>query len=63
VPDDEARLARYRGPAFRRAHPEVVILLRGTLPKARVGSEPYVRGSLRSLLDKLDEIFGPDPGG
>lgn len=68
VPDDDTRLARYRSPAFRKDHPEVIILLCGPLPKAWIGSEQYVRGSLRSLLDKLDEFFdategdGPDTG-
>jgi len=45
---------------FRSAHPEVVILLRGTLPRAWVSGRKIERPTLRSLLDELEEIFPPD---
>ena len=45
---------------FRAAHPEVVILLRGALPKALVGSRKIERQTVRGLLDELEEIFTPD---
>ena len=60
---DEERLAWYRSPAFRHRHPDVIILLKGPAPKAWVGREAYECGSLRSLLDVLDEMFGPAPPG
>lgn len=45
---------------FRAAHPEVIILLRGALPTAWVGSRKIERHTLRGLLDELEEIFPPD---
>ncbi len=61
-PDQVRRLEQ-----FRSAHPEVVILLRGALPKAWVGSRKIERSTLRGLLDELEEIFlsdaqASDPG-
>ena len=54
-PDQVPRLER-----FRAEHPEVVILLRGALPRAWVGSRKIERSTLRGLLDELEEIFPPD---
>jgi hypothetical protein len=54
-PDQVPRLAR-----FRAAHPEVIILLRGPMPKAWVGGRKIARRTLRDLLDELEEIFPPD---
>ena len=48
---------------FRTAHPEVVILLRGALPRAWVGGRKIERSTLRGLLDELEEIFPRDAGG
>jgi hypothetical protein len=45
---------------FRAAHPEVVILLRGALPRAWVASRKIERQTLRGLLDELEESFPPD---
>jgi hypothetical protein len=58
VPDEENQVPRLE--RFRAAHPEVVILLRGTLPRAWVGSRKIERPTLRGLLDELEEIFPPD---
>ncbi len=58
VPDEEDQVPRLE--RFRAAHPEVVILLRGTLPKAWVGSRKIERSTLRGLLDELEEIFLSD---
>jgi hypothetical protein len=57
VPDEDQvpRLER-----FSAAHPEVVILLRGTLPRAWMGGRKIERPTLRGLLDELEEIFPPD---
>ena len=57
-PDQVPRLER-----FRAAHPEVIILLRGPMPKAWVGGRKIVRHTLRDLLDDLEETFPPDAGG
>ncbi len=54
-PDQVRRLEQ-----FRAAHPEVVILLRGALPKAWVGSRKIERHTLRGLLDQLEQIFSPE---
>ncbi len=54
-PDQVKRLER-----FRAVHPEVVILLRGALPRAWVGSRKIERHTLRGLLDELEEILPPD---
>jgi hypothetical protein len=43
---DEPRLER-----FRAAHPEVIILLRGAMPRAWVGGRKIARPTLRGLLD------------
>jgi hypothetical protein len=58
VPDEDDQVPRLQ--RFRTAHPEVIILLRGTLPKAWVGSRKIERHTLRGLLDELEEIFPPD---
>ena len=47
---------------FRAAHPEVVILLRGALPKAWVGDRKIEHPTLRGLLDELEEAFSPRAG-
>jgi hypothetical protein len=58
VPDERDQVPRLE--RFRTAHPEVVILLRGALPRAWVGSRKIERHTLRGLLDELEEIFMPD---
>jgi len=58
VPDEQDQVPRLE--RFRTAHPEVVILLRGALPRAWVGSRKIERHTLRGLLDELEEIFPPD---
>ena len=58
VPDKEDQVPRLE--RFRAAHPEVVILLRGTLPRAWAGGRKIERLTLRGLLDELEEIFPPD---
>jgi hypothetical protein len=58
VPDEQDQVPRLE--RFRTAHPEVVILLRGALPRAWVGSRKIERSTLRGLLDELEEIFTPD---
>ena len=58
VPDEQDQVPRLE--RFRAAHPEVVILLRGALPRAWVGSRKIERSTLRGLLDELEEIFPPD---
>ena len=58
VPDEQDQVPRLE--RFRTAHPEVVILLRGVLPRAWVGSRKIERSTLRGLLDELEEIFTPD---
>ena len=45
---------------FRAAHPEVLILLLGTCPKAWAGGQKIERPTLRGLLDELEEIVRPD---
>ena len=55
VPDEQDQVPRLE--RFRTAHPEVVILLRGALPRAWVGSRKIERHTLRGLLDELEEIF------
>ncbi len=54
VLDEEDQVPRLE--RFRAAHPEVVILLRGTLPRAWVGGRKIERRTLRGLLDELEEI-------
>ena len=58
VPDEEDQVPRLE--RFRAAHPEVVILLRGALPRAWVGSRKIERHTLRGLLDELEEVFLTD---
>ena len=45
---------------FRAAHPDVVILLLGTCPKAWVGDQKIENRTLRGLLGDLKEIVRPD---
>jgi hypothetical protein len=47
---------------FRAAHPEVIILLRGAMPKAWLGGRKITRQTLRDLLDDLEEMFPRDAG-
>jgi hypothetical protein len=54
-PDQVPRLER-----FRAEHPEVIILLRGAMPRAWVDGTKIARPTLRHLLDDLEEIFPPD---
>jgi hypothetical protein len=61
VPDEPDQVPRLE--RFRAAHPEVIILLRGALPRAWVGSRKIERSTLRVLLDDLEEIFPADNGG
>ena len=58
VPDEPDQVPRLE--RFRAAHPEVVILLRGAMPKAWVGGRKIVRQTLRGLLDELEEILPPE---
>jgi hypothetical protein len=61
VPDEPDQVPRLE--RFRAAHPEVVILLRGAMPKAWVGARKIVRHTLSGLLDELEEIFSADVNG
>jgi len=58
VPEEQDQVSRLE--QFRAAHPEVVILLRGALPRAWAGGRKIERRTLRGLLDELEEIFPPD---
>ena len=60
VPDEQDQVPRLV--QFRTAHPEVVILLRGALPKAWVGGRKIEHPTLRGLLDELEEAFPPCAG-
>ena len=51
--DDAARLMR-----FRSEHPEVMIIITVGLPKAWLSGEEITRATVRSLLDKLEEMTG-----
>jgi hypothetical protein len=53
--DQTARLER-----FRATHPDVPVLLMGTMPRAWVGGQKIEHPTLRGLLDDLEEIFRPD---
>ena len=48
---------------FRAEYSEVIILLRGAMPKAWVGGRKIVRPTLRDLLDELEAIFPAGNGG
>jgi hypothetical protein len=61
VPDEPDQVPRLE--RFRAAHPEVIILLKGPMPKAWVGRRKIERHTLRGLLDELEETFPPDSGG
>jgi hypothetical protein len=52
----ERRLG-HRERAAAREHPRIRIDTAAVLPKAWVGGEEYTRPTLRSLLDKLDELM------
>ncbi len=58
VPEEQDQVSRLE--QFRAVHPEVVILLRGALPRAWAGGRKIERRTLRGLLDELEEIFPPD---
>ncbi len=60
VPDEPDQVPRLE--KFRAAHPEVIILLHGAMPKAWVGGRKIARRTLRDLLDELEEIFPPAAG-
>ena len=61
APDEPDQVPRLE--QFRAAHPEVIILLKGAMPRAWVGGRKIVRQTLRSLLDDLEEIFPSAAGG
>ncbi len=61
VPDEPDQVPRLE--RFRAEHPEVIILLRGAMPKAWVHRRKIARHTLRDLLDELDEIFPAGNGG
>ena len=58
VPDEPDQVPRLE--RFRAEHPEVIILLRGAMPKAWVGGRKIERHTLRGLLDDLEEMFPQD---
>jgi hypothetical protein len=60
VPDEPDQVSRLE--QFRAAHPEVIILLRGPMPRAWVGGRKIARRTLRDLLDDLEQVFSPDAG-
>ena len=51
IPDEQDQMPRLV--QFRTAHPDVIILLRGALPKAWVGGRKIEHPTLRCLLDEL----------
>ena len=55
VPDEPDQVPRLE--RFRAAHPEVIVLLRGAMPKAWVGGRKIEGSTLRDLLDDLEEMF------
>jgi hypothetical protein len=61
VPDEPDQVPRLE--RFRAEHPEVIILLRGTMPKAWADGQKISRHTLRDLLDELEEMFPPEAGG
>jgi hypothetical protein len=61
VPDEPDQMPRLE--RFRAEHPEVIILLRGPMPKAWVGRRKIVGQTLRDLLDDLEQVFPRDAGG
>ena len=60
VPDEPDQVPRLE--RFRAEHPEVIILVKGPMPKAYVDQRKIQRPTLRVLLDDLEEIFSPDAG-
>jgi hypothetical protein len=61
VPDEPDQVPRLE--QFRAEHPEVIILVRGGLPKAWLGGRKIARHTLRDLLDELEQVFSPDAAG
>jgi hypothetical protein len=61
VPDEPDQVPRLE--RFRAEHPDVIILLRGTMPKAWVGGMKLARPTLRGLLDDLEKMFPRNAGG
>jgi len=58
LPDEQDQVPRLE--RFRADHPEVVILLRGALPRAWIGRRKIERHTLRALLDELEQTVPPD---
>lgn len=58
VPDEPDQVSRLE--RFRTEHPEVIILLRGAIPRAWVDGRKIARHTLRALLDELEAIFAAD---
>ena len=61
VPDEPDQVPRLE--RFRAGHPEVIILVKGPVPKAYVGHRKVQRATLRVLLDELEEMFPSAAGG
>lgn len=59
APDEQDQVPRLK--RFRAAHPGVPVLLLGTCPKAWADGQRIQHSTLGALLDRLDEIFPPDP--
>jgi hypothetical protein len=55
VPAEQDQVPRLE--RFRAGHPEVVILLLGTWPRAWVDGQKIEHPTLRGLLDELEEIL------
>ena len=60
VPDEPDQVPRLE--RFRAEHPEVIILLRGAMPKVWVGGRKIARPALRDLLDELEKISPASDG-
>ena len=58
VPDEPELVPRLE--RFRADHPEVVILLRGSPPRAWIGRRKIERSTLRALLDELEQTVPPN---
>ena len=59
APDEQDQVPRLE--RFRAAHPDVIILLLGACPRAWADGQRIEHPTLRGLLDRLEEIFHPDP--
>jgi hypothetical protein len=57
-PDEQDQVPRLE--RFRADHPEVIILLRGVLPRAWISGRKIERHTLRALLDELEQTVPPD---